>query len=272
MKARFRLLKAHVQEFMVEQDALGLGEKKNPWLNAREFQFRTDAGKIQAFQEWLQQQIRADILSTAPGSTLGSMARGPWTAKYIESAYKQGQLNAYLASRSALAPTDPKFLSQSQAEFLRHSFNQPETLSKIQLLATRSYEDLKGVSAQMSANMNRILAQGLADGSGPRAIAKEMSANIDDLTEKRALLIAQTETIYAHAEGQLDAFEKLGVEELGVQAEWSTAGDDRVCERCGTMEGKTFDMDEARGMIPLHPRCRCSWIPGRPVIKKKRRP
>jgi SPP1 gp7 family putative phage head morphogenesis protein len=265
MTRRFRLLKTHVTDFMVGQDQLGIDEKRNPFVvHAREFQFRTDAGKMAAFQEWFQQQVKADVLTVSPGAALGSMAAGPWTAKYVESAYKQGQLNAYLATRSALSPTDPNFISQSQAEFLRHSINQPETISKIQLLATRSFEDLKGVTAQMGANMNRILAQGLIDGSGPRVIAKSMTDNIDTLTNTRALVIARTETIYAHAEGQLDAFAKLGVKELGVKAEWSTAGDDRVCPECASLEGEVFDIEEARGLIPKHPNCRCSWIPSEP--------
>jgi len=260
MARRFRKLKAHVKEFIAEQDALGLGEKTNPFVthaSPREFQFRTDAGKISAFQEWFAQQVKADIFSATPGTP----ADKPWMTPYVTSAYKQGQLNAYLASRSALDSTDPKHIDQSQAEFLRQSFNQPETRSKIELLATRSFEDLKGVTAQMGSNMNRILSQGMIDGSGPTEIAKEMADNIDNLTNTRALLIARTETIFAHAEGQLDAFERLGVTELGVKAEWSTAGDDRVCEECAGMEGKVFDAEDAHGLIPLHPNCRCAWIP-----------
>jgi SPP1 gp7 family putative phage head morphogenesis protein len=268
MARRFRKLKAHVKEFVAELDALGLEEKKNPFItlaSPREFQFRTDAGKLTAFQEWFAQQVKADIFSVPAGTATNQ----PWTSRYVESAYKQGQINAYLASRSALDSTDPKYIDQTQAEFLRQSFNQPETISKVQLLATRSYEDLKGVTSQMGSNMNRILSQGMIDGVGPTEIAKEMADNIDSLTNTRALLIARTETIFAHAEGQLDAFERLGVTELGVKAEWSTAGDDRVCEECADMEGKVFDAEDAHGLIPLHPNCRCAWIPAAAEAQKE---
>ena len=265
--ARFRRLKVKVQEFMVEHDALGLGERKAMVVMAspREYQFLTDPDKLKAFQEWFQQQVKAEILSVPRGVA----ADQPWTAKYVESAYKRGQINAYLATRSVLDPSDKKFIDSSQASFLRSSFQQPETVSKIRLLALRSFEDMKGVSAQMGANLNRFLAQGLADGSGPREIAKAMAENIDNLTRTRALLIARTETIHAHAEGQLDAFDRLGVKELGIKAEWSTAGDDRVCDQCGGNEGQIFDMEEARGMIPLHPNCRCTWIPSKEGAEKK---
>ena len=70
-----------------------------------------------------------------------------------------------------------------------------------------------------------------------------------------------TQGIHAHSEGQLDSFEKLGVEEVGVMAEWITAGDDRVCERCAVLEGAVLKVKEARGLIPRHPNCRCAWLP-----------
>jgi hypothetical protein len=85
-------------------------------------------------------------------------------------------------------------------------------------------------------------------------------------------MIARTEIINAHAEGQLDSFDMLGVEEVGVVAEWATAGDDRVCEECASIEGELFTVDEARGMIPLHPNCRCAWIPAEKAAKKQAKP
>jgi hypothetical protein len=66
-------------------------------------------------------------------------------------------------------------------------------------------------------------------------------------------MLARTEIVNAHAVGQLNAFRMLGLEELGVMAEWSTGGDDRVCPDCGALEGEIFTVDEAEGMIPLHP-------------------
>ncbi len=119
--------------------------------------------------------------------------------------------------------------------------------------------------------MNRILADGIAHGRGVKAIARDLVERVDTLTRSRALMIARTEVINAHAEGQLDAFAELGVESLGVMAEWSTAGDDHVCPECSAMEGKIIPIDEARGMIPMHPNCRCSWVPYVEVPKKKKR-
>jgi SPP1 gp7 family putative phage head morphogenesis protein len=109
--------------------------------------------------------------------------------------------------------------------------------------------------------MSTTLANGLAHGKGAGTIARELYKNVSSLSRARAWTIARTEIINAHAEGQLDAFEKLGIEKVGAELEWSTAGDDIVCTKCEEMNGEVFTVEEARGMIPLHPNCRCAWIP-----------
>lgn len=261
MARRMRLLREAVKDFIATQDALGLKEKRPLLLAAaslRQYEFLTDGKKLTAFSDWLKDQMEKDLLSAinSQGLKFGSNTTGPWTTKYIESAYKRGVLNAYLAAKQTAGD-----ITATQAEFLRDSFNAPETLSKIELLGTRAFEGMKGISGAIATDLNRILAQGLTDGSGPEEIAKEMSDKIDSISRSRALTIARTEIIHAHAEGQLDSFAALGIEELGINAEWSTAGDDRVCPECEPLEGQVFAVDDAHGLIPLHPNCRCTWIP-----------
>lgn len=231
-----------------------------------EWKFRTSEEKVQAFNKWLEQKVKEKILSTD--------ARGqPWTGKYVESAYKKGMGRAYADSKGKEIKKLPgNFFRGSQAEFLRAAFNQPEKLSKVRLLATRTFEELKGVTNQMATQLNRALANGLLQGLSPKQIAKSMSDNIKGLSRKRALTIARTEIVHAHAEGQLDAFEDLGIEEIGIYAEWSTAGDDKVCPQCIPLEGQVFTIEEARGLIPRHPSCRCAWIPiTKPNTKNRKR-
>jgi SPP1 gp7 family putative phage head morphogenesis protein len=282
MKKRMGKLKRSIWEFVQGKDALGLKDRfqggpgsaarltgafgnkvvgndshdDKPTTLAtpqpREFEFRTDAGKIQAFRDWLEEQIRADVLSSSPNGEPGK----PWTAKYIESSYKKGRVNAFAVSKAAENLFEgADFAGKTQENFIRTAFGQPETTRKLELLSTRSFEELKGITAAMSQQLNRTLANGLVEGQGAREIARSMMENVDGMTERRALVLARTEVIHAHAEGQLDSFTDLGVEEVGVEAEWSTAGDDRVCPQCEEMEGKTFSMEEAHGMIPLHPNC-----------------
>lgn len=230
-----------------------------------EWKFRTSEEKVQAFNKWLEQKVKEKILSTD--------AKGqPWTGKYVESAYKKGMGRAYADARGrTLQKLPSNFFRGSQAEFLRAAFNQPEKLSKVKLLATRTFEELKGITNQMSTQLNRALANGLIQGLNPKQIAKNITDNIKGISRKRALTIARTEIIHAHAEGQLDGFQDLGVEEVGLFAEWSTAGDDKVCPQCLPLEGQVFTIDEARGLIPRHPHCRCAWIPTTEKPSKNRK-
>jgi hypothetical protein len=34
-----------------------------------------------------------------------------------------------------------------------------------------------------------------------------------------------------------------------------------VCERCSALEGKLYSIEEAEGLILVHPNCRCTFIP-----------
>lgn len=261
---RFAALRKAIRVLVVEEDAFGLKQRGPLKFNAepRRWQFLTSDKKLGAFNTWLDQQVQAGVLTVTP-------AGNHWSAQYVESAYKKGVIRAWVDThRKELGLSEkPDFYEGSQAEFLRQSFGGPEALSKIRLIATRPYEGLKGITSNMSANMSRILAGGLANGHSPLRIANDLADSMG-LPIARARTIARTEVMHAHAEGQLDSFEALGVDELGVMAEWSTAGFN-VCPVCEPLEGTILTVKEARGMIPRHPNCRCTWIPANVTESEK---
>jgi hypothetical protein len=229
--------------------------------NAR-YEFLTSPQKLAAFARWLKQVLGEYLV----GEELTD--EDQWWDAYIQDAYKKGQGRAFDDTRPVVkaamlqdqdAVSD--FYKGSKDEFLRSSFNHPESKEKIKLLASRTFTDLKGVSGHMSTQISRTLTDGLAQGQNPRTIAKTMS-DIVDVSRKRALAISRTEIIRAHAEGQLDAFERLGLEEVGVAVEWEVSGlgvtalgNDSPCSQCAPMEGTVLSIEEAHGMIPMHPNC-----------------
>jgi SPP1 gp7 family putative phage head morphogenesis protein len=244
-------------------------EEKGITTNAPSFKFLTVDRKLAAFNRWLSHQVNQGILVPSPTSV---EPRGlkPWLYTYVDSAYKKGAIRAYLDTwKKDLAKPEP-FYEGSQRAFLESAFSRPERVGKLRLLYTRSYESLKNITSQMASEMSRQLADGLAHGKGPMEIARGMAKAVG-MARVRAKVIARTETIHAHAEGQLDGMEDLGVEQVGAEVEWSTAGDDGVCPKCEEMEGQVFDIDDARGMIPLHPNCRCAWVPVLPKSMKVRK-
>jgi SPP1 gp7 family putative phage head morphogenesis protein len=219
------------------------------------FAFQTAPEQLESFESWLREQ---------QGARFGDRA-DPYWEEFIQEAYEKGAGRAFddtNQARRALAQTaeDIEFLQGSKEQFLRDAFAQPETREKISLLASRTFGDLRAVNGQMAALLNRTLSAGLAEGMNPRVIARTMLEGIG-LNRDRAQVIARTEIIRAHAEGQLDAMERMGVERVGVMVEWSAAGDDRVCPLCRPLDGVVMKISEARGLIPRHPNCRCAHVP-----------
>lgn len=264
MNRRFIHLRRAIDKLVVEDDVFGLIQPK-PLIFMQEKQawrFRTNAAKIKAYRQWLQQQMDAEILTV-------DVVGKPWTSTYVESAYSKGMMRAYTDLHAeALAETED-FYRGSKAEFLRSSFGQPIIQSKVELLGIRAFTELEGVTKAMSQQMSRILTMGLIRGMGVMTIARQLKNNVSTINATRARAIARTEIIAAHAEGQLDAFVLLGVKEVGIMAEWSTAGDGKVCDECAALESVVMTVDAARGLIPRHVNCRCCWIPADRVRKEK---
>lgn len=251
MNKRFRQLRGDIRTLIVEEDVFGLGTKPNPFAFNTRWKFDTDDVKLDKFKEWFQDRIDADILETVPGA--GGVPGEPWTDKYISSAYRKGVVRAYNDTHSESLAQSLDFFAGSKEQFLSQAFASPTATSKLRLLSTRAFDQLKGVTEAMGQEMSRILSDGLVAGHHPTKIARDLNKSISTLTRKRALTIARTETIHAHAEGQLDAFTQLGLEDVVVLAEWSTAGDDRVCPLCLPLEGMILKIKEARGILPRHP-------------------
>jgi SPP1 gp7 family putative phage head morphogenesis protein len=263
MTGRFEKFKRHILEYVlgIDVDAPVGTDRPRPTRNAR-FSFLSTRQQVEAFQAFLQRQTAYYIL----GTTQQEIENGFWK-QYVEEGYRKGAGRAFDDVRRGAAVSD--FYRGSRDEFLRSAFARPESIEKVKLLASRVFTDLKGVTEAVSTALSRELLDGLVQGKNPKAIAREIAKKIDTIGKVRAETIARTEIIRAHAEGQLDAFELLGIEHVGVAVEWSTALDDRVCPLCIPLEGVVLTIAEARGAIPRHPRCRCSFIPANVGESKK---
>lgn len=251
MNRRFRKLRGDIRRLIVEEDAFGLRPRPNPFAFNQRWAFQTDDVKLDSFKVWFQTRIDADILETVPGAVAAPTE--PWTATYVTSAYRKGVVRAYTDTHAESLAGSLDFYAGSKAQFLTEAFTSPTAVSKLRLLNTRAFDQLKGVTEAMGQEMSRILSDGLVAGHHPTKIARELNKSITTITRKRALTIARTETIHAHAEGQLDAFERLGMEDVVVFSEFSTAGDDLVCPLCLPLEGTIYKIKEARGLITRHP-------------------
>lgn len=248
--------KHHIVEVGVLLPPSTMKKYENLTTNASEYRFDADPEKLRKFQEWLKKQLASLIV--------GKTQEQLWDV-FVQEGYKRGAGRAFddvNVAKRALAGAGAKldFYKGTKEEFLKSAFGRPVSVDKVKLLASRSFDELEDVSREMSNKISRVLVDGLVTGKGPRQIARDMTKQVD-LSLTRATVIARTEIVRAHAEGQLEAFKNLGVESVGAAVEWSTAEDERVCELCEPLEGIVLKVDEARNMLPRHPNCRCAWIP-----------
>ena len=276
-RRRFKELAAVVAIGVYQNDCFGLKERLHTFQMApppREaYAFLRSQEKIAAFMKWLEKQVELGILTIHDLDQIGTAVETLWTNKYIFDSYKRGVLRArYEMSR--LGVDIPPIETVGGIVTL---LGLPMHLDRLGLLYTRLFTDLKGITAAMDSQISRILAQGLADGDGPRLLARKLVSTINGtgmgelgITDtlgrfipaaRRAEILARTEIIRAHHLGTIQEYRNQGLFNIVVKAEWKTAGDDRVCTRCASLEGRVFTLDEIEPMIPLHPQCRCIALP-----------
>jgi hypothetical protein len=112
-----------------------------------------------------------------------------------------------------------------------------------------------GLSAPQAAAVERYQAGLIANGVRLSTAQRQAQQYASRLWRQRALTIARTELASAYAVGEeafirhQQAHGRLGA----IRRVWRTAGDERVCDTCGPLDGTVVQF-----IPPLHPLCRCS--------------
>lgn len=120
-------------------------------------------------------------------------------------------------------------------------------------VARKSWEDAKQV-------VQRVAGEVLGRGLGVGAVISTARGKVLG-QGKRAADAAKGAVIKGHAEGQLDVYETIGVKTIVRLVELRTARDGKVCPTCRNLRGARLTPEKARGVIPIHPNCRCIWVP-----------
>lgn len=133
----------------------------------------------------------------------------------------------------------------------------PALIAALAWLSTRIGWAADEVGNETASLLARQLIEGYAAGEDIQQIARRIESVFEHCDKTRALTIARTETIMAANEGALHGYEEAGVEKM----EFYAALDERACEDCLGLHSEIFDKGNAHGVIPLHPNCRCRWLP-----------
>jgi len=129
-------------------------------------------------------------------------------------------------------------------------------------LAREQMRLLAGFSRDVSNDIRDLLAKGIGEGRSASQLAVDVRKRLR-VSAQRANTIARTEVTRASALGSIDAYGDLGIAEVQALVEFTlnVHGDAEPCPICIDLQGKTFRLEEARGIIPVHPNCQCGWLP-----------
>ena len=138
----------------------------------------------------------------------------------------------------------------------------------IDFLANYQVQLLGDVTAELASGITRTITQGVLTGKSIPEVAREIGRVVEDkeafrragktvfkTAQRRATLIARTETLRAHNEGRMAFYREVGVEKV----QWLTADDERTCPECAPLDRNVFEMVDAPA-LPAHVHCRCTLV------------
>jgi len=99
------------------------------------------------------------------------------------------------------------------------------------------------------------LSLGFEAGESIQQLSKRIEGYFTENVKYRAEMISRTEVIAASNEGALHRYELEGID----KSEFYPAPD--ACVECLVYDGQIYPTKESHGVIPVHPNCRCTWLP-----------
>lgn len=242
------------QDAMRRLDPTNTGVIRKSWKMGITKLFRTAETRIKSLIKGsegvgLDQQHYRDLLENVMGGQ-------EWFGKYVVRAYRRGLDDA----------------TQRLGSNMKFPFVESD-VSTMRDVASRVQFDLSVIADELSKQIADAVK---ASVTVPEALSRA-SERISAIGIARAQTVAAVHTIGTHARASLNYYKRSGIKYVGADIEavphrhrmgdaeellqFATAGDNLVCPECEDMEGQIFTIEEAEGVIPVHPNCRCAWIP-----------
>jgi SPP1 gp7 family putative phage head morphogenesis protein len=269
LRGAFGRINAAIREAVIEDDIFGLREEDledhelqellETFADARQELRAIDkppdlstippGDRVAEFEQWLDDVQESEVLEVIDRD------ENVW----IRRAYERGVEDADTNLRQAGAS-----IAQEEASGIIQA---PVHERRLQVLFSRNYAELDGITDVVSQQVTRELADGLAEGVSPTEIGRRITDRVDKIGKTRATTLARTEVMYSHSEATLQRYDQQGVEQVGIEPELriQTAADHAVCDKCQeAAEQGPWELEEIRGseyQPPLHPNCRCAILP-----------
>lgn len=100
--------------------------------------------------------------------------------------------------------------------------------------------------------IKKALSDSLVQGKSPWEIAKAMSDKLE-VSRENAYRLVRTETAHAQVYAQTQRYKEYGFTKGRFLAS------DTCCDECHAHDGEVYTLEELEKMLPVHPRCTCTY-------------
>lgn len=240
LRAPFAAISAEIRRGVGDRDIFAAGEQLADFspddLNPRDFRYLDPPQQHERFMTWLRRQQDKGVL------TVIDRNGNP----YVRDATHDGVRYAQRKLREAGVDVD---MGTAQA------FDQVVDARQLNLLYSRNFELLEGITADVSKEISRELTDGFAQGKNPREIARSLTGRIDSIGKTRAEHLARYEIMNSHNIGSISRYDSAGVEKVDILTS-------KPCPQCSEIAANNpHTLQEARGLVPAHPSCVCTPSP-----------
>jgi len=118
----------------------------------------------------------------------------------------------------------------------------------------RSLTLAKSINLTTMEALRHELSMGFIAGESIPQISRRLRGYFTENAKARADTISRTEVVAASNEGALHRYEIEGID----KSEFYPSPD--ACIDCSSLSGE-YPTKESHGMIPVHPKCKCVWLP-----------
>lgn len=126
----------------------------------------------------------------------------------------------------------------------------------LEFLKDYTFPLITEITKKQRKKIKDVIIDSLMEGWSIPKVENEIYNIVDD--KEKAERIARTEIIKVTNEGALLHYETKGIKKVRwIATPCGPHG--RTCQACLDMNGKEFNIEDAKGRIPLHPQCRCCW-------------
>ena len=237
---RFNEIKRVIRITLLDNRVLAHAEP----ADASRFVFLRDAGKVDEFMRWLHRQIQLEILNGAQNDD----------SNFLNAFVGLGYASGATKTRSAIGRKYGDLPVTSV-------FSNPAHVARAELIYTRVFSQLKGVTEVMEQQIARVLTDGIIQGKGIEEIAQNIIDRVDKIGITRARLIARTEIVNAHNLATIAEAESIeGILGVPIKMIWQTSLDGRERPTHRARHRKVYTKEK---VLPLlgEPNCRCSITP-----------